>query len=111
MKYLLVLLFLIALGVLIYRRLRPHIMVARQVFGAVQQFRRMSAGADQTFPSAKKRERATAEVLARCASCGTWFPASRGLRVRASAAESFCSAACLESRAHTNAARISPNEV
>jgi hypothetical protein len=93
LKYLVVALIIGALCALIYWRLRPYINVARRVLGAIREARRMSVG--QPTPDAMRRKTNADERLVRCASCGTWFPASRALTLRATASN-FCSHACME---------------
>ncbi|HLL72985.1 MAG TPA: hypothetical protein VK363_16205 [Pyrinomonadaceae bacterium] len=94
MKYLIVAAILGALLFLLYLRLRPYINAARRVLGVFRQARAMSAG--QATPDAVRRKRTDAEErLVRCASCGTWIPASRALTLR-STSSAFCSHACME---------------
>lgn len=93
MKYFVVALILGALCTIIYWRLRPYINLARRVLGAVRVARGMSAG--QQTPGAMRRKTNADERLLRCASCGTWFPASRALTLRATSSN-FCSHACME---------------
>jgi hypothetical protein len=96
LKYLLVAAFLIALFTIIYLRLRPYINMARRVLGVFREARGMSAG--QRMPGAAasaQQKRTGGERLVRCASCGTWFPASRALTLRATSSN-FCSHACME---------------
>lgn len=101
MKYLLIALVLGALLTIIYLRLRPYINMARRVLGVVRAARGMNAG--QPLSSATQHTNKEAERLVRCASCGTWFPASRALTIR-STSSNFCSHACMErsaGEAHT----------
>ena len=93
MKYLIVAIIFGALCTVVYLRLRPYINIARRVLGVVREARGMSAG--RQTPDAMRRKRTGDERLLRCASCGTWFPASRALTLRATASN-FCSHACLE---------------
>lgn len=89
-KYLLVIIFLAFAAALVYVRLRPYIKIARRALGFVREARRMSA------PDAPQRTQgAGGGKLVRCASCGTWLPASRALSLRASP-HSYCSQECLE---------------
>ena len=90
-KYLLVILFLTFAAAVVYMRLRPYINIARRALGFVRDARRMSA------PDAPPRTQgAGGGKLVRCASCGTWLPASRALTFRASPAAAYCSRECLE---------------
>jgi hypothetical protein len=93
LKYLIVALILGALCTIIYLRLRPYLNFARRVLGVVREARGMSAG--HTTPDAMRQKRTGDERLVRCASCGTWFPASRALTLRATSS-TFCSHACME---------------
>ena len=89
-KYLLVIFFLTFAAALIYMRLRPYINIARRALGFVRDARRMAA------PDAPPRAQAAGGgKLVRCASCGTWLPASRALTFRASP-HPYCSQECLE---------------
>jgi hypothetical protein len=98
LKYLIVAIILGALCTIVYLRLRPYINFARRVLGTVREARGMSAG--QQTPDAMRRKNTDDERLVRCASCGTWFPASRALTLRATSSN-FCSHACLERSAGT----------
>ena len=94
MKYLIVALILGAFFTIVYLRLRPYLSFARRVLGVVREARGVSAG--QGMPDGTmKPKQATGERLVRCASCGTWLPASRALTLRATSS-SFCSHACME---------------
>ena len=95
MKYLLVAVVLGALITIIYLRLRPYIHIARRVFGVVREARGMSVGQQMPDADTARHKAAGGERLVRCAACGTWFPASRALTLRATSS-SFCSHACLE---------------
>lgn len=96
MKYLIVALIIGAFFTIIYLRLRPYINVVRRVLGVVREARGMSAGG-QGMPGspAERPKMASDERLVRCASCGTWLPASRALTLRATSSN-FCSHACME---------------
>lgn len=95
MKYVLILVLLTAAVVLVYWRLRPYIRMARRFLGVVRDVRRVSeANAVNEVPR-RESMRASNELLVRCASCGTWLPASRAVRLRASQSP-YCSHACLE---------------
>ena len=93
MKYLIVAAILGALLFLLYLRLRPYINAARRVLGVFREARSMSAG-QQTADSMRQKKTGD-ERLVRCASCGTWLPASRALTLR-STSSTFCSHACME---------------
>lgn len=108
MKYLIVAVILGALFTIIYLRLRPYINMARRVLGVVRDARGMSAG--QGMPggvggtAAARPKPAGDERLVRCASCGTWLPASRALTLRATSSN-FCSHDCMERSAGESGAR------
>jgi hypothetical protein len=90
-KYFLLLALLAFVALLVYWRLRPYIHLARRAFGFVRDVRRIS---QQDMPGpAPRRATASGERLVRCASCGTWLPASRALAVRSSS-EVYCSTDC-----------------
>jgi len=97
LKYLILALILAAFFTFIYLRLRPYIGFARRVLGVVREARGMNAGQPMPGGAATTagRERAGGERLVRCASCGTWLPASRALTLRATSSN-FCSHACME---------------
>jgi len=95
MKFLVVSGLLLLLLFLIYLRLRPYIAVARRVFQTARTMR--DFGNAPQGNRVRVEQRAAGESLARCAGCGTWFPASRALRSR-SADNAFCSTACTERR-------------
>lgn len=95
MKYLIVALILGAFFTLIYLRLRPYIGFARRVLGVIREARGMSGGQGMPGSAAARPKQASGERLLRCASCGTWFPASRALTLRATSSN-FCSHACME---------------
>jgi hypothetical protein len=102
LKYLIVAVIFGAFCTIIYLRLRPYINMARRVLGVVREARDISAG--QQTPDAAMRQQKTDDTrLVRCASCGTWFPASRALTLRATSS-SFCSHACMERSAGAESA-------
>jgi hypothetical protein len=74
---------------LLYLRLRPFIRMARQMFGVARDVQRVTRK-----PAASSTQTA-GERLVRCSACGTWTPAGRALKLRASNT-SYCSHACLE---------------
>ncbi|HYE14372.1 MAG TPA: hypothetical protein VD968_08035 [Pyrinomonadaceae bacterium] len=95
MKYLLVLGLLALVVGLIYWRLRPYIQMVRRFLGAVREANRVREAARGDLPRQPTRRASHADRLVRCASCGTWLPASRAVRL-GSANTTFCSHACLE---------------
>jgi hypothetical protein len=101
LKYLIIAIVLGALCTIIYLRLRPYINIARRVLGVVRQARSMSAGQQTPDASMRQQKTATDERLVRCASCGTWTPASRAITLRATSSN-FCSHACMERSAGVN---------
>jgi hypothetical protein len=99
LKYVIVAVILGAFCTVIYLRLRPYINMARRVLGVFREARSMSAG--QPTPDGMRQKKTAAdERLVRCASCGTWIPASRALTLRATSSN-FCSHACMERSAGT----------
>ncbi len=95
MKYIVTLVLLATLVGLVYWRLRPYVRMARRVLGVVRDVRRVSESGPTADVQQRRRERASNEMLVRCAACGTWLPASRAVRLRASQSP-YCSHACLE---------------
>lgn len=92
MKYVVVLVILAAIAGIVYWRLRPYIRGVRHFLGVLSEMRRMSSGSPQQQPGPERRPASgrAPDKLMRCASCGTWFPASRA------AGSQYCSHACLE---------------
>lgn len=92
MKYLLILFLLIIFWTVVLWRLRPYIQMARRVLGMVRDVRQVSVNqpAEPLRSSDKEGQR-----LVRCASCQTWIPTSRAVKLRAQSA-SYCSHECLE---------------
>jgi hypothetical protein len=76
---------------LIYLRLRPFIRMARQMFGVARDVQRVV----RQEPAASSTTGGAGDKLVRCASCGTWSPSSRAIKLRSSNA-SYCSRDCLE---------------
>jgi hypothetical protein len=99
LKYLFVLTLLAIVAALLYWRLRPYILAARRIFGAVREAQRVSSRMDAAppadLPRRDRRQPAPGEKLVRCAACGTWMPAARAVTLRATGV-SYCSHACLE---------------
>ena len=98
MRILLSLLVVFALvGLYAYWRLRPYIRMARKVFGAARDAGRVSEQQQQQEPADQPRraQSRAGEKLVRCASCGTWLPASSALSI-GKAGTHFCSHECLE---------------
>lgn len=93
MKYLIILLLLLAFWTFMLWRLRPYIKMARRVLDilrGVQQVGVNNSAAPLRAESGKDGER-----LVRCASCSTWIPAARAVKLRTQTA-SYCSHECLE---------------
>lgn len=95
MKYVLILGLLAAVVGLLYWRLRPYIKMAQRFLGVVRDVRRVSETGSVGETPRRERESVSNEMLVRCASCGTWLPASRAVRLRSSQ-NAYCSHACLE---------------
>ena len=109
MKYLFIIALFAFLGLIIYWRLRPYIRAARQFFGFVKEVRRVNStgtragfrvndlGSDQRQRTSRTEATPQAtQKLVRCATCGTWLPASRAVSMRSSPGVSYCSHECLE---------------
>jgi hypothetical protein len=72
--------------------MRPYIDMARRVLGIMKDVRQVNSHdvAEPLRSSGKDGQR-----LVRCASCDTWIPSSRAVRLRSQAA-AYCSHECLE---------------
>lgn len=92
MKYLLIFILLVVLFLLLYRRLRPHLIVLQQLLNLAREVRRVSAS--QSSGPIRRAGSESADKLVRCASCSTWIPESRAFSAGASAA-CYCSQSCL----------------
>ena len=78
MKYLIITIILLIVIALILRRLKPYLIVARQMLGVVQTVRHMNKGIPPpNFPGHGRAPARESEKLERCRECGTWTPASR----------------------------------
>ena len=96
MKSLLILTVMALVALYLYWRLRPYLSFARRVLGVVRDTQRMEArGTPVNAAPRAAAPPARNETLALCATCGTWLPASRAVKLRASSA-TYCSHACLE---------------
>jgi hypothetical protein len=80
------------ISLLVYVRLRPYVRMARQMFGAARDVRRVVR---QGPVSAASRTGGASDKLVRCEACGTWIPSTRAVKIGSSNAF-FCSHACLE---------------
>ncbi|HEX8707575.1 MAG TPA: hypothetical protein VF723_04885 [Pyrinomonadaceae bacterium] len=87
------------LCLIIYLRLRPYILMARRMFGVARDVGRMTRNEPAGTPNSAG---GTGDRLTRCAACGTWTPASRAIKLRSSSS-SYCSHACLERAAESDA--------
>jgi hypothetical protein len=97
LKLLIVVGILAVIFLLIYIRLRPFIKMARQMFGAARDVRRVV----RQEPASTSTGGGAGDKLVRCDACGTWTPSSRAVKLRSSNA-SYCSHACLESAAEVS---------
>jgi hypothetical protein len=86
----------------IYVRLKPYIATARRVLGFVRDARRLDVN-DPPLNAPRAARRVT-EKLVRCATCGTWFPASRALML-GNSANVYCSHDCIERAADPRPAK------
>ncbi len=97
MKYLVVSSLLLFVLLLIYLRIKPYLMVARRVVGAV---REAQSGVRVGNLSAQTtRAKAKSEKLVRCQTCQVLLPASRAIALPRASQAAFCSTACLEKSA------------
>lgn len=93
MKYLIIFFLLLAFWTYMLWRLRPYIKMARRVLGIVrdvQQVNTVESSAREPLRAGGSNAR-----LVRCASCDTWIPAERAVKLR-SQTSSYCSHECLE---------------
>ncbi|HEX7175432.1 MAG TPA: hypothetical protein VF240_09250 [Pyrinomonadaceae bacterium] len=104
MKLLFIFLLMLALvGVYAYWRLRPYIRAVRQIFGVARGATvRVGQRTQGAGDAAQVGDQSAAESLVRCASCGTWIPASRAVSLGGRSAQ-FCSHTCLEDAANAPA--------
>lgn len=93
MKYLVILFLLLIFWAFILWRMRPYIEMARRVLGMMKDVRQVGQR-DYAEPPARVAGE-DGQKLVRCASCNTWIPASRAVRLRAQSA-AYCSHECLE---------------
>jgi len=96
------LLLLLLVGVYAYWRLRPYIRAVRQIFGVARGAGRVNLRTHGTGDASQVGDQSAAEQLVRCASCGTWIPASRAVSLGGRSAQ-FCSHTCLEDAANAPA--------
>jgi hypothetical protein len=78
-------------------RMRPYIKMAQRVLGIMKDARQVNTH-DAAAPLRSSDK--DGQRLVRCASCDTWIPASRAVRLRSQAA-AYCSHECLERAADT----------
>jgi hypothetical protein len=95
LKYLFVLALFALVIFILYWRMRPYIRGVRRFLGVVREANRMRAGAptDNMSRQSSAPRRTAGEKLARCASCGTWMPSSRAVKLGGT---TYCSHACME---------------
>jgi len=98
-KYLVVLLLIVAVLGFAYWRLRPYIQLVRRFFGVVREVNRMRPPAPADLPRRGAERtpsgRTPTEQLVSCAVCGTWVAESRAVTLRATKT-TYCSHSCLE---------------
>jgi hypothetical protein len=92
LKVLLVIGLVALLFLLLYRRLRPYLRIARNFLNSIRQFQQVSAS-----QAAKQKTGQQAEKLVHCETCGTWVPIGRALS-SGSTGTFFCSAECQRGR-------------
>jgi hypothetical protein len=94
LKYLVILLLLLIFWAFVLWRLRPYIEMARRVLGIMKDVRQVT-NQDLAEPARSAATGRDGQKLVRCASCQTWIPASRALKLR-SQSSVYCSHECLE---------------
>ncbi len=94
MKYLIILLLLVIFWAIVFWRLRPYIKMAQRVLGVFRDVRRVS-NQEPVAPLRQSNAVKETQPLVRCASCETWIPASRAVKLRSQSA-AYCSHECLE---------------
>ncbi len=95
MKYLIIILLLLGFWTFVLWRMRPYIQMARKVLGMVRNVRIDSAIGSAGSPSSFSDAKPAQQRLVRCATCNTWVPAGRAVRL-GSRSQSFCSHECLK---------------
>lgn len=90
LKYLIIGSVLMLLLLLVYSKLHPYIKMLGKFLGTVRSI--ANAG-----PAGAARPGRVDGKLLKCASCGTWVPASRAVGIKSSSA--YCSTDCLEKSA------------
>lgn len=95
LKYLLITFVFTLIGAFLYMRLRPYLALAQRMFRLVREARRV--GINRTSEPSR-RAGASSERLIRCATCGTWIPSTRAIKLGTSGSP-YCSYACLENAA------------
>jgi hypothetical protein len=96
LKYLIILLLLLAFWTFMFWRLRPYIKMARRVLNILRGVQQV--GVNDTAAPLRAESSGSSkdgERLVRCASCSTWIPAARAVKLRTQSA-SYCSHECLE---------------
>lgn len=99
MKYLIILgVVALIFYLILFWRLRRYFPVVRQIFGITRSLYRMTKGAEGVAPVTAAKHEGDGGRLVRCASCGTWIPSGRAVRL-SSKASAYCTTTCLESAA------------
>jgi hypothetical protein len=94
-KYLIIFLLLLCLWTFVLWRMRPYIQMARKVLGMVKDVRISGMDSRTGAPSSLRDAKPAEQRLVRCATCNTWVPAGRAVKL-GSGSQSFCSHECLE---------------
>lgn len=95
MKFLFVSALVLLCLVLLYRRLRPYLLVARRVFGILADAQRVTP----VRPVAEGQKRGTAQPTERlvcCQSCKLWVPVKRAFSPGPNGPSYYCSNVCME---------------
>jgi hypothetical protein len=92
MKWIVILLILLAVVALIVFRYRKQLQAGWQIWRMFRQMRQM--GKAQEKPPAKKNENLKEVPLVRCEKCGKWISPEGALKLRQD--KYYCSSACME---------------
>ncbi len=96
MKYLIILgVIAIIFYLLLFWRLRRYFPLARQIFGITRDLYKLTRNREGPQEVQTRSTKSEGEKLVRCASCGTWIPEARAVRLKLGGAV-YCSTQCLE---------------
>jgi hypothetical protein len=89
----------------LFWRLRRYLPVARKIFSITRDLYRLTrvsggssrgGGGNGPVETDVRSKSTSGEMLVRCASCGTWIPKGRALRLKSA---TYCSTTCIEKEA------------